>query len=324
MAFLLGFQRGAGRASGDLKVQRILKHLTEPTGERQHPFGNTTLPTKSSVLPPWFRLMRKRGCEQMRQAPVLRQKDALMAWQLTVFAHPAQTCGGTNGVRSPVLPQQRFSLCPPPCSSPSIAQTKGFRTSEQTPFDIEMRFTMNKTAFLPLQYGHQPGGKPGSRIGTTLAIDCIAVEDEYGNTPAQRAELDWLLYNKPLEYAQMVLRGGWSVIFLSAVTTAGWRIEPQKTRGKIANRAARVSARDFTFPKFNRITVLFLQILTFTSHLPRMKNARPCDFSSQLIRGQLDLFALCSCDCAFFSVKFSANHAKSAYFQRKIPESQRK
>ena len=33
-------------------------------------------------------------------------------------------------------------------------------------------------------------------------------EDEYGNTPAQRAELDWLLYNKPLEYAQLVLGGG--------------------------------------------------------------------------------------------------------------------
>ena len=43
--------------------------------------------------------------------------------------------------------------------------------------------------------------------GTTLAIDCITVEDEYGSTSAQRAELDWLLYNKPLEYAQMVLRG---------------------------------------------------------------------------------------------------------------------
>ena len=26
--------------------------------------------------------------------------------------------------------------------------------------------------------------------GTNLAIDCIAVEDEYGNTPEQRAELD--------------------------------------------------------------------------------------------------------------------------------------
>ncbi len=43
--------------------------------------------------------------------------------------------------------------------------------------------------------------------GTTLSIDCTAIEDEYGNTPAQRAELDWLLYNKPLEYAQIVLKG---------------------------------------------------------------------------------------------------------------------
>ena len=41
--------------------------------------------------------------------------------------------------------------------------------------------------------------------GTILSIDCIAIEDEYGNTPAQRAELDWLLYNRPLEYAQLVL-----------------------------------------------------------------------------------------------------------------------
>ena len=43
--------------------------------------------------------------------------------------------------------------------------------------------------------------------GSAVDINCIAIEDEYGNTPAQRAELDWLLYNKPLEYAQMVLRG---------------------------------------------------------------------------------------------------------------------
>ena len=43
--------------------------------------------------------------------------------------------------------------------------------------------------------------------GTTLANDCIAIEDAYGNTPAQRAELDWLLYNKPLECVQLVLSG---------------------------------------------------------------------------------------------------------------------
>ena len=44
--------------------------------------------------------------------------------------------------------------------------------------------------------------------GSAVAIDCTAIEDEYGNAPAQRAELDWLLYNKPLEYAQLVLSGG--------------------------------------------------------------------------------------------------------------------
>ena len=40
--------------------------------------------------------------------------------------------------------------------------------------------------------------------GTTLAIDCIAIEDEYGSTSTQRAELDWLLYtyhNRTNNYA---------------------------------------------------------------------------------------------------------------------------
>ena len=40
-----------------------------------------------------------------------------------------------------------------------------------------------------------------------LYIDCIAIENEYGNTPVQRAELDWLLYNKSLEYSPLVLGG---------------------------------------------------------------------------------------------------------------------
>ena len=45
-----------------------------------------------------------------------------------------------------------------------------------------------------------------NRVETRFA-DGTIVAIEYGNTPAQRAELDWLLYNKPLEYAQLVLRG---------------------------------------------------------------------------------------------------------------------
>ena len=82
----------------------------------------------------------------------------------------------------------------------------GFRTSEQTPFDIEMRFTMNK--LLSCRYNTDTNQVEARfEDGTTLAIDCIAVEAEYGNTPVQRAELDWLLYNKPLEYTRLVLRG---------------------------------------------------------------------------------------------------------------------
>jgi len=82
----------------------------------------------------------------------------------------------------------------------------GFRTSEQTPFDIEMRFTMNK--LLSCRFNMDTNRVEARFEGsTTVAIDCIAVEDEYGNTPVQRAELDWLLYNKPLEYAQIVLKG---------------------------------------------------------------------------------------------------------------------
>ena len=41
--------------------------------------------------------------------------------------------------------------------------------------------------------------------GTALDIDCTAVENKYGHTVRQRSELDWLVYNAPLEYAQLVL-----------------------------------------------------------------------------------------------------------------------
>ena len=43
--------------------------------------------------------------------------------------------------------------------------------------------------------------------GSTIAIDTIAVENEVADNMYQRSELNWLIYNKPLEYAQMVLSG---------------------------------------------------------------------------------------------------------------------
>ena len=43
--------------------------------------------------------------------------------------------------------------------------------------------------------------------GSMIAIDTIAVENEVAENMYQRSELDWLIYNKPLEYAQLVLGG---------------------------------------------------------------------------------------------------------------------
>ena len=43
--------------------------------------------------------------------------------------------------------------------------------------------------------------------GSMIAIDTIAVENEVADNMYQRLELDWLIYNKPLEYAQLVLEG---------------------------------------------------------------------------------------------------------------------
>ena len=43
--------------------------------------------------------------------------------------------------------------------------------------------------------------------GSMISIDTIAVENEVADNMYQRSELDWLIYNKPLEYAQLVLDG---------------------------------------------------------------------------------------------------------------------
>ena len=41
--------------------------------------------------------------------------------------------------------------------------------------------------------------------GTKLDIDCTVVESEYAHTVQQKTELDWLVYNAPVEYARLVL-----------------------------------------------------------------------------------------------------------------------
>ena len=61
---------------------------------------------------------------------------------------------------------------------------------------ISCRFNMD-TACVELKFSD----------GSMIAIDTIAVENEVADNMYQRSELDWLIYNKPLEYAQLVLSG---------------------------------------------------------------------------------------------------------------------
>lgn len=42
--------------------------------------------------------------------------------------------------------------------------------------------------------------------GSMLSIYCPAVDDKLNLTVAQQTDLDWLLYNAPMEYVQLLLR----------------------------------------------------------------------------------------------------------------------
>ncbi len=53
--------------------------------------------------------------------------------------------------------------------------------------------------------------------GTLISIDCTAVENEMANSMYQRSELDWLIYNDPLVYAELILNGE-PELYLKAVT----------------------------------------------------------------------------------------------------------
>ena len=50
-----------------------------------------------------------------------------------------------------------------------------------------------------------------------ISIDCTAVENEVADNRFQRSELDYLIYNDPLAYADLVLNGD-PEAYLNAVT----------------------------------------------------------------------------------------------------------
>ena len=53
--------------------------------------------------------------------------------------------------------------------------------------------------------------------GSMIAIDTIAVENEVADNMYQRSELDYLIYNDPIGYADLILNGN-PEIYLKTVT----------------------------------------------------------------------------------------------------------
>ena len=53
--------------------------------------------------------------------------------------------------------------------------------------------------------------------GSIYSINCTAVENEVADNMYQRSELDWLIYNDPVAYAELILNGD-PAKYLDAVT----------------------------------------------------------------------------------------------------------
>ena len=53
--------------------------------------------------------------------------------------------------------------------------------------------------------------------GTLISINCTAVENEVADNMYQRSELDYLIYNDPVAYAELILNGD-PVKYLKTVT----------------------------------------------------------------------------------------------------------
>ena len=49
--------------------------------------------------------------------------------------------------------------------------------------------------------------------GSMVSIDCTAVENEVADNRFQRSELDYLIYNDPLAYADLILNSKLNVLF---------------------------------------------------------------------------------------------------------------
>lgn len=61
---------------------------------------------------------------------------------------------------------------------------------------LSCEFNMD-TGFVELRYSDD----------SMISINCTAVEDEVANSRFQQSELDYLIYNDPVAYADLILNG---------------------------------------------------------------------------------------------------------------------
>ena len=59
--------------------------------------------------------------------------------------------------------------------------------------------------------------------GSMISIDTVAVENEVADNMYQRSELEWLIYNQPLEYAQKFM-SAWLTFPLTFTPIFGYNI----------------------------------------------------------------------------------------------------
>ena len=60
--------------------------------------------------------------------------------------------------------------------------------------------------------------------GEAISIYAPGIEDSFDTTLPMRTEMDWLIYNAPLEYAQMVLDGTMEQYLREAAGTHGLNV----------------------------------------------------------------------------------------------------
>lgn len=67
--------------------------------------------------------------------------------------------------------------------------------------------------------------------GSMISIDCTAVENEVADNLYERSELDYLIYNDPLAYADLILNGDVEAYLNAVRSTSPMKTEQTHKRG---------------------------------------------------------------------------------------------